>query len=52
MTKLEPMYMVVSRETDSIGIGTAYCIYPTRAEAARWQLAHGLRATTTIIQCF
>lgn len=52
MSSSEPMYMVVSRETDSIGIGTAYCIYRTRAEAARWQLAHGLRATTIIINCF
>ncbi len=47
----QPMYMVVGKVVDSLGIGTAYCIYETKPQAQRWQLAHGLRATTTIIEC-
>lgn len=45
----QPMYMVVGKVVDSLGIGTAYCIYDTMAQANRWRLASGLRATTTVI---
>jgi len=44
-------YMVVAHRVYANGVGIAYAIFDKLSQARRYQLKHGLRATTYIEDC-